>query len=189
MKNLHYFLYLLPIILLLSCKKTPSIYDVISCNSSQEFEHTKTIRDAKNHFEINLGEHWKRELYFDDYQSRIYAADTTRNFSSSFLIDVTRFKGRIIIEEAFKNKITSEILASNPRTYVIENSIIEYKEQPAYAIYYFHKNEDQVTYNIQYYIAFKESYYLLSAQINGSQNFELNNCEILQLFNSLKILP
>ena len=188
MKKFHYLLYCLSTVLLFSCKNEPSINDVISCTSDVDFHHSKIIRDAKNNFEINLGEHWKRELYFDDYQSRIYAADTTRNFSSSFIIDVTRFKGKIIIEEAFKNKITTQVLAT-PKTYIIQNSIIKFNDQPAYAIYYFHKNEEQVTYNIQYYIADQEHYYLLSAQINGSQNFTKNNCEILQIFNSLKIIP
>ena len=95
MKKIHYLIYCFSTILLFSCKKELSINDIISCTSEVEFHHSKTIRDAKNNFEISLGEHWKRELYFDDHQSRIYAADTTRNFSSSFIIDVTRFKGKI----------------------------------------------------------------------------------------------
>ncbi|NIJ45513.1 hypothetical protein FHR24_001981 [Wenyingzhuangia heitensis] len=188
MKKLHYFIYLSCTILLFSCKKEPTIYDVIECNTSTNFNHSKTIRDVKNSFEITIGENWKRELYFDDYQSRIYAADTTRSFSSSFIIDITRFKGKIIIEEAFKNKISKQTLAK-PRSFIINQGLITFNQNPAYAIYSFQKNTDSATYTIQCYMSNKDYYYLLSAQINGSKNLSHNSSEILEIFNSLKILP
>ncbi|NJB81809.1 hypothetical protein [Wenyingzhuangia aestuarii] len=188
MKKNHYFLYFIIATLLFSCEQGPTIFDVVDCNSNTEFHHTKSIRDVKNGFEISIGENWKRELYFDDYQSRIYAADTTRSFSASFLIDITRFKGKIIIEEAFKNKISQQILAK-PRTYIIKDKLITFKNKPAYAVYSFQKNATNASYTIQCYVADKEHYYLLSSQINGSQNLAQNSCEIVSIFNSLKMLP
>lgn len=188
MKPIHQLIYFFSILVLFSCNQKPKIDHLISCSKNHEFQHQKTIRDVKNHFEINIGDHWKRELYFDDHQSRIYAADTTRSFSSSFIIDVTRFSNRIIIEEDLKKRTTNQVL-SEPNTYIIKNKVITYKNQPAYAIYYFRKINDRVIYNLQYYISYKNCYYLLSAQINGSHQFDSNNCEILQVFNSLNILP
>lgn len=184
MKKIHYFLYSLSTILFFSCKNEPSINDIISCSSDAEFHHSKTIRDAKNNFEINLGEHWKRELYFDEYQSRIYSADTTRSYSESFIIDVTRFEGNINLTENFRQHLISQI-KSIPRAYIIKEGFINFKEIPAYVVYSFQKKDEMVLYNIQCYIAYSDHYFLLESKINGSKNLDKNSCESVAIFNSL----
>lgn len=183
-----YFIFFNSIILLFSCQQSPTISDIIESDFSKQFDHNKVIRDAKNSFEINIGKNWKRELYVDTNQSRIYGADTTRNYSSSFIIDITKFKGKIRIEDEFTDGISSQITKEH-RTYMINQGAILFKKIPSYVFYSFQKNNNNITYSIECYVPDGESYYLLSAQINGSQNLTQNTAEIITIFNSLNRLP
>ena len=183
------FLYaLLLCVVFFSCKKQATITNVIPCNSSTAFKHAKIIRDVKNNYEINIGENWKRELYFDDYQSRIYAADTTRSFSSSFIVDVTCFKGKIILDEAFKNQLIANV-KKQPKNYIIKEGFIELKELPGYFILSFENKHNTQIYTLTCYLTKGDDYYLLKSTINGSENLDNNLCESIAVFNSLNLLP
>ncbi|MGY5351241.1 hypothetical protein ACXGQW_01495 [Wenyingzhuangia sp. IMCC45533] len=172
---------------LLSCKKKQDLSTLLGVDKKIEFDHAKVIRDVKNNYEIKIGDHWKRELYFDDYQSRIYAADTTRNYSNSFIIDVTRFKGKIILEDAFRNELKSKI-EKKARNYIISEGYSKYKDLPAYYIFSFKKQSEQEIYTLDYYIAEEDSYYLLKSTINTSKNLSNSLSESLAIFNSITFL-
>lgn len=186
--KLDYFAYFVILLIAISCQKKTTIYDVLECKSSNSFAHAKTLRDVQNHFEINIGENWKRELYYDSYQSRIYAADTTRSYSSSFIVDITRFEGKIIIEKAFQEQLMKTI-KEKKNQFIIKEGFIDFKEQKSYTIFSFQKREEQQTYTLECYVPSGEFYYLLTSTINGSDNLANNILESLQVFNSLKILP
>jgi len=173
---------------MLSCKHEATLSDIIKSNYTEEFNHDKIIRDAKDSFEVKIGKNWKRELYVDTNQSRIYAADTTRSFSASFIVDITKFKGKIHIDDEFTQKIGSQITQQS-RTYIIKQGPIVFKEHPSYVFYSFQKQTNSVIYTIECYVPHQESYFLLTAQINGSLNLEQNTAEIITIFNSLNILP
>lgn len=183
-----YFGYVVLLFLLFSCQKTTTIYNLLECTPNQEFVHQKTLRDVKNGFEINIGENWKRELYFDDYQSRIYAADTTKNYTSSFIVDITRFKGKIIIEDAFKQQLVQTI-QKKENHHIIKEGFVEFQNKKSYVVFSFEKKGIHQTYTLECYIPDGESYYLLISTINGSENLANNVLESLQVFNSLHPLP
>lgn len=182
--KLYYLISIFCVLAIISCNQKPDIYDILGAKKNTNYNHSKTIRDVKNNFEVNIGAHWKRELYFDDYQSRIYTADTTKSYSSSFIIDITRFKGKIIIEEEFKNQLVSTI-QKKAQNYVIKEGFLEFKEKPAYCIYSFEKQLEHVVYTIECYVADGDNYYLLTSTINGSNNLNNNLSETLAIFNSL----
>ncbi|ANW95682.1 hypothetical protein AXE80_05055 [Wenyingzhuangia fucanilytica] len=160
------------------------MFDLFSCEQKTEIKNTRVVNDVHHNFKIKVGKNWKTELYFDDYQSRIYSADTTRNYSESFIIDITRFEGNITLSDNFRQHLMSQI-KSIPRAYIIKEGFIDFKDSAAYAIYSFQKKEDIVLYNIQCYLTYPDHYFLLESKINGSQNLEKNTCESIAIFNSL----
>ncbi|MDO6803613.1 hypothetical protein Q4595_14260 [Wenyingzhuangia sp. 1_MG-2023] len=175
-------------IVLVACQQKLTLKDIVECDGNVVFQHDKIIRDAKNYYEITIGKDWKRELFVDQQQSRIYAADTTKNYSASFLIDVTRFDGRIVLDSTFQKNIISQI-KSLPRSYVIKEGFIEFQEQPAYSVFSFQKTDTAILYQIQCYVAAQDHYFLLSSNIHGNQNLSNNLCESISIFNSLNLIP
>lgn len=176
------------VFLCLSCKQEKTLQNFIDCDYETNFKHDKVLRDAKNYFEVNIGNHWKRELYVDDGQSRMYAADTTRDYSESFIIDITRFDGRIVLDSVFQNKLKKDIENEN-RSYIIKDNFLNYNTKKGYGVFYFEHKGANPTYFMEFYIAYPEHYYLLKAIILGNEKFEDNLCETMEVINSFKVLP
>jgi len=93
---------------------------IYGCNQSElknEFDcKTKSIealvevKDYHQNFKTKLPKHWKTNLYFDEYQSSIYAADTTLQLTNSFLIDFTMVEGKLNFTKDFQNKFSNQLL-------------------------------------------------------------------------------
>lgn len=173
---------------LTSCKKEKTLANFVDCDIDTTFIHNKVLRDAKNYFEITINNNWKRELFVDVNQSRIYAADTTKDYSASFIIDVTRFNDRMVLDTIFQNKIIKNIKNKN-KSYVIQEDFFTYNDQKGYGVFYFEHKGANPTYFLEFYIAYAEHYYLLKSIILGNENFEANVCESMTLLNSFKPLP
>lgn len=171
-----------------SCNKEKTLANFIDCKIDTTYTHNKVLRDAKNYFEISINNHWKRELFVDLNQSRIYAADTTKDYSSSFIIDVTRFNDRIVLDTIFQNNITNNINNQN-KSYVIQEDFFTYNKQQGYGVFYFEHKGMNPTYFLEFYIAYPEHYYVLKSIILGNENFEANVCESMTVLNSFKPIP
>lgn len=172
----------------ISCQEEKTMANFVDCDIEPTYEHNKVLRDAKNYFEVSIGKNWKRELFVDANQSRIYAADTTRDYSASFIVDITRFSDRIVLDSIFKKSITKNINNAN-KSYVIQEDFITYKGQKGYGIFYFEHKGFNPTYFMEFYIAYPEHYYLLKSTILGNENFEENVCESMTVLNSFNTLP
>lgn len=175
-------------LLITACEKDKTLATFLDCETDNVFTHDKVLKDAQNFFELEIGNHWKRELFVDHNQSRIYAADTTRNFYSSFIIDITRFQGKIQINKEFQQKITQSI-QSTQQSYLIKDDFFDFEKQSGYGVFYFEKKGEQPTYFLEFYIAYQNHYYLLKSTLLGSENFEANLCESMQVLNSFHPFP
>ncbi|WP_010136662.1 hypothetical protein [Ochrovirga pacifica] len=176
------------VFLLTNCETEKNLNNFIDCDTPMEFNHNKVLRDAQNYFQINIGQNWKRELFVANDQTRIYAADTTRNYSSSFIVDITRFKGRVVLDSIFQHQITNSI-QTNPQSYLIKEHPFTYKNQQGYGVFYFENKGANPTYFLEFYIAYPEHYYLLKSILLGSEKFEENLCESMQVLQSFQPLP
>lgn len=101
-----------------------SILLLISCNNnrlSKEmgcekvfFPNLETIEDVHKNFSIKLPNNWKTNLYYDNSQSSIYAADTTKQLTETYLVDVTMISNKLNFNSDFyfkyKNNLTQNKL-------------------------------------------------------------------------------
>ena len=95
-------LFLLGVLLLLySCNSQSEISKDFNCENFN-FKNLETVNDFKNSFTIKLPKSWKTNLYYDDFQSSIYSADTTKQLTETLLIDVTLINNNITFDESFK---------------------------------------------------------------------------------------
>ena len=183
--------YYFPIIVLCSffyaCQQTSPLEKLLEVKVSSQYLHNKTIEDVKDHYQITIGDHWKRELYFDDHLSRIYAADTTKNFLSSFIVDVNEFKGDLKIDKDFKDGLIKQI-SSQPRSFIIQKGDIEINNLPGYCVFSFTREPDFEVYNLICYLNEKEHYFMLTSTMYGSDFMKENLKESVKIFNSLTLL-
>jgi len=187
-KTKVYFWYISVLSLLfLSCNKTTDLEHLLEIKTTANTWQNKTITDVKDHFKIKIGKKWKRELFFDYNQSRIYAADTTRNFLSSFIIDVTEFEGKINLDENFKTQLEQNI-TQEPRSYMVKKGNINIQKIPGYCLFSFSRQPDFEVYTLTCYLALKEKYFLMTSTIYGSENLTQSLQETISVFNSLTLI-
>lgn len=101
------YIFALGLLLLTSCKSSDFKKDFI-CNNTSSYSNLKTNTDFKNSFSVDFPKHWKVNLYYDNGQSSIYAADTTIGLTQSTLLDVSLIQSPISIDNSFIQKISTD---------------------------------------------------------------------------------
>lgn len=184
-----FFLFTLTFACFISCQEPTELQKLFE-NEINDLEVTfnqpKVVVDAKENFEITLEKNWKRELYLDEAESRIYTADTTKSLKESFILDITSIEGKIKLDNNFANQLKNQI-RNIPQAYIVVDDFITVNKLPAYCIYSFQKSEPLNQFNIQLYIADKDRYYLLESKIYGDDNIQEKIAKSLLSFETFKI--
>ncbi|WP_299063607.1 hypothetical protein [uncultured Polaribacter sp.] len=96
-----YHLFIIASLLFLSCKQKSEISKDFNCET-KSFQNLETVTDVQNIFSVDIPKSWKTNLYFDDKQSSIYTADTTKQLTKTLLLDITAIKQNIKFDDTFK---------------------------------------------------------------------------------------
>ncbi|WP_144894524.1 hypothetical protein [Lutibacter sp. Hel_I_33_5] len=59
----------------------------------------------KKLFSTEIPKNWKTNLFYDDVQSSIYTADTTKQLTETTLLDITFVNQKIVFDSIFKQKM------------------------------------------------------------------------------------
>ena len=89
--------------MIISCNSS-ELYKDFECNT-QSFSNLEKTTDVRNLFSVKFPKHWKTNLYYDNSQTSIYSADTTKSLTKSTLIDVTYIHNSIAFNNAFLLKL------------------------------------------------------------------------------------
>jgi hypothetical protein len=89
------------LLVLFSCDNKSEIQKDFNCGSNT-FKNLEKVEDVKNIFSIEIPKTWKTNLFYDDIQSSIYTADTTKQLTETLLLDITAIQQNIKFDEAFK---------------------------------------------------------------------------------------
>lgn len=168
---------------LLSCNTNSLKRNIgFDCDATSDFSNLIEIKDAKLTFETKIPSNWKRELFVDNYESRLYAADTTKELNHAYIFDLGHYSGELIIDKNFKTKISNEINSLN-KSKITEAKIFTYKEKEVFYISYNSENGNIASNNIQLYLKNKNnSYYKLKIDVYGKTNIEQRFCKAIELF-------
>lgn len=91
-----------------SCSKKPSFVEAFDCEV-ETFSNLERIEDVKHIFSVYYPDHWKTNFYYDNYQSSIFSADTTKQLKETTLIDITHISNKIVFDSIFLKKIKSDL--------------------------------------------------------------------------------
>ncbi|UMB61277.1 hypothetical protein MHL31_03515 [Lutibacter sp. A80] len=184
MKSTLYILSLL--FILTSCKKQSELSNRFNCKTSK-ITNPKVYTDFKNNFKIAIPTNWKTELYYNDYQSEIFAADTTKQLSETYIIDVAFNYGNLEFNDEFYKKTAAIIANSNLKN--VKSDTLQFKSKPAY-YYMVSGTKKGFTYN-QFNLLVKlspETYFTAYSEIYGTNTIDERICESINLLNSIEFL-
>jgi len=184
MKSTLYILSLL--VMFISCTKQSELSKTFNCNTSK-IKNLEVYTDFKNNFKISIPTNWKTQLYYNDFQSEIFTADTTKQLSETYIIDAAFNYGNLEFSNEFYKKTDSIIALSNFQK--VKSDTLKFKSKPAY-YYVVTGTKKGFTYN-QFNLLVKlspETYFTAYSEIYGINTIDERICESITLLNSIEFL-
>ena len=71
-----------------SCKKQSQLSSIFECDTVN-LKNLNEYSDFKQNFKITIPNNWKTELYYNEFQSEIFTADTTKQLSETYVLDAS----------------------------------------------------------------------------------------------------
>jgi len=178
-------LILFTILLYFSCKKQSEVDEAFNCNSST-FKNLEEVEGLKNMFSVKLPENWKINLYQDEIQSSIFAADTTKQLTETVLLDITYINNNVNFDDAFMLQQEQDNLARN--LVKTKSKKITLLEKPS--IYIIYKgNKGQFNYQTCHvFIKINEQNFIFAKiEVYGDSIVNQRFCNAFSLIENLKI--
>lgn len=181
--NYNSILTLLFVSLFLSCTQQTELAKHLNCNSKSSVPVNKT-QDFNKNFTISIPSNWKTELYFNKTDSDIYAADTTKPLTKSYIINTSYTLGNLDFGNDFLNKIDSVNLAEGLE---ISNAFFsDFNNKKSY--WYIAKGEKNgfnLTELNGYVYVSEENYWRCSVSVYGEQEISERICEAISILQSV----
>ena len=183
-KNI-YILFIIALLLFISCDKKSAISEEFDCET-KTFDNLEVVDDVKNLFSVEIPENWKINLYQDEIQSSIFAADTTKQLTETVLLDVTFINKKINFDDAFLLQQDQENLA-NELIRINTKEILFIEKPSMYLIYKGKKGKfDYQVCNT--FIKVNESNFILAkTEIYGDSIVNKRFCKAFSLMENIKI--
>ena len=177
-----FFFFLL--IIAISCSKRTSLADELTCRKFQSLGDTENKQDFNKKFEIKIPVNWKHKGYFDDYQSSLFAADTLKQLTETYILDVAYKNGEINIGDSF-----SVQLNKNNALEVLKSNTEKFKD---YTSYWQVSKGEKNGYPYHLFNMFietsKQGYIEIKSEFYGEKLVDERLCESLGIISTLKIL-
>jgi len=183
MKNL---IYLWLIVGLISCNKSSKLQTSFNCKSNN-LSVFNTIKDFNRNFSINIPTIWKTNLYYTKNDSEIYAADTVKQLSKTFILGALYHQETIELNTSYLSKLDSVLFVNKLQKINSGNEL--FLGKPTY--WYLVKGRKNGFPYHQFSMTIKiskNSFLNATSEIYGDQLVNERICESISIFKSLKFL-
>ena len=183
-KNIYNF-FIIASLLFISCDKKSAISKEFDCETTT-FNNLEMVDDVKNLFSVDLPKDWKVNLYQDEIQSSIFAADTTKQLTETVLLDVTFINKKISFNDAFLLQQDQEHLANE--LIRIKTKEISFIEKPSMYLVYKGK-KGKFEYQVcNTFIKVNESNFILAkTEVYGDSIINQRFCQAFSLMEHINI--
>ena len=172
-------------ILFISCSSKTSLQDEFNCSTSS-INKLELVKDMKSVFTLQLPKNWKTNLFYDNVQSSIYSADTTKQLTETTILDVTLIENSVNFDDTFKlnfeqNQLQKKLVVTTSKNATIIN-------KPTF--YFISKGEkNNFPYqSLDVYIRMNESNFILAkAEIYGDSLVNKRFCDAVNLIEKIKL--
>ena len=125
--------YILQIGLLLivfsSCSNQSELSGNFDCGNSNN-ENKTTLKDFNKNFKLNIPVSWKTELYYDNFQSEIFSADTVKQLTETYILDVSYKLGSVQFNDDYFFK--NDSILSNKNLKIIKSKNILFQDKQVF---------------------------------------------------------
>jgi len=177
---------ILIVIILISCSNQSELGEKFNCNNSDE-ENTSMVSDFKKNFRLKLPTSWKKDLYYDNFQSELFAADTTKQLTDTFILGSSFNSGNLNFDEFYYKKNDSILTESNLQKLNFENLLFQSKSAFWYVAEGSKNNFKYHTFNLVVKLS-ENTYFNAYSEIYGEENIEERICKSIAIIESVEFL-
>ncbi len=171
-------------ILFTNCSKTSLLNKDFACSSKSTGKSLREF-DFFENFSVEIPKKWKKSFYYDDLQSEIFAADTTKVFNETYMMEFALINGNMQADEVFKNKVIQKAEAN--QIIKIKDNFVDFKKKKGYYFYGKEVSPEKEIHVFQYYLKINETqYFMARSEIFGAENVSERLCESLNIINSIE---
>ena len=172
---------------LIGCQKN-DLKKEFKCKSNTEFSDTKEVRDVLKKFKLTLPSNWKTQLYYDDFQSEIISADTTKSLKETYILDISWHQGELELNEFFDQTV-KDTLAIKEGLSLVKSNFSEFHKKPCYWNLSIGKSGEFTYHFFQVYVKTEvDEYYTFTTKIYGDENIDERLCSSIQLTEKIKFI-
>ena len=172
------------IFLLSSCTKSSLLVE-FNCDNKY-FKDLEKVTDVKNLFSVEIPNNWKTNLFYDDLQSSIYTADTTKQLTETILLDITFINKQIRFNDNFQLKVEQENLYK--KLIQTKKVIKTFKSKLTFIAVSKGRKEKYNYKKIEAYIKINEDNFILAkAEIYGDSLVKERTCKAINILNKIDI--
>jgi hypothetical protein len=172
-------------LLFFSCTQQSEISSDFNCKTSN-FKNLEAVKDVKNLFSIQIPKTWKTNLFYDNLQSSIFTADTTKQLTETLLLDITIINKSLKFDTDFKLKQEKANLAK--KLIIIKSKEISIINKPTY--YTISKGKKGVfDYQVgHFFIKVNEQNFILAkAEVYGDSLVNERFCKAFSFIENIKL--
>lgn len=176
-----FFLFLISIT---SCSKKTVLETTFDCNNSSSITNTKRIKDVKKNFKISIPTSWKTQLYYDEFQSDIFTADTTKELTKTYILDSSWKMGELKLNKEFEATVKEKTELE-----IVKSKFENIQNKPAF--WYLAKGKQKgFDYQLlKIYIKTNvDSYLEISTEVYGNKDVNKRICESINLIKTIKFI-
>ena len=170
-----------------SCQKN-DLSAIFDCKTSTDFGKVKKLNDVMKKFKLTVPIDWKTQLYYDNFHSEIYSADTTKSLTETFIIEASWHQGELYLNKEFEKRL-QDTLAIKEGVKLVRSDFINFKKNPAYWNLSKGKKGDHNYHFLQVYVKTKvDEYYTFTTKIYGDSLVNERFCNSIQFYNQIEFL-
>ncbi len=171
-----------------SCNEKQTVSSAFDCNTTQHLTKTKTYKDVLSHFKLGVPKSWKTSLYYDEFSSEVYSADTTKQLSETYIADITWHQGELNFNDDFEQGI-NKILQEKEKLEIVQSGYADFIKHKSYYNLAVGKNTDITYHYLQIYLQYSvDEYYTFTTKIYGEDFVSERICASISLFKSIQFL-
>lgn len=174
------------ILLFISCKKQSQLSEKFNC-SNFKIENSIEVLDFNKNFKMTIPSNWKSNLYFSEFESEIFTADTLKQLTKSFILGTSFNLGSLDLDSNFHEKVDSTISKNNLQ--IINSGSESFQSKPTY--WYVTKGVKNGFTHHQFNLIAKlseNSYFKGYSEVYGDTNIEDRICESISILEKIEFL-
>ena len=171
---------------LLSCTNQSELSKKFNCNNTG-LKNASLVSDFKKNFRLNLPTSWKKDLYYDNFQSELFVADTTKQLTDTFILGTSFNSGKLNFDETYYKKNDSILIESNLQKLNFGNILFQSKPAFWYVAEGSKNNFKYHTFNLVLKLS-ENTYFNAYSEIYGEENIEDRICKSIAIIETVEFL-